>query len=127
MPSAVCGGLVLISAALNWSPCARSVTQSPVAVTYSPTTTCWQLPTTVTTSRCPRAATRSTQYPFSSLWNVIRSTTPVTCSDTLPREAKTGQTTEAQRHRERQKTVLVLQRTLSLRSSLCLCASVVSP
>ena len=83
IPSAVCGGFVFSSVALNWRPCERSVTHSPVAVTYSPAITCWQCPMTVTRSRCPRAATRSTQYPLSSLWNVIRSITPVICSATF--------------------------------------------
>ena len=80
MPSAVCGGVVLISSALNWRPCVRSVTQSPVAMTYSPATTCCRCPTTVTRSRCPPAWTRSTQYPLSRLWNVIRSITPLSFS-----------------------------------------------
>ena len=81
IPSAVCGGVVLISSALNCSPCVRSVTQSPVGARRTRRrSTCWQCPTTVTTSRCPRACTRSTQYPLSRLWNVIRSITPVSCS-----------------------------------------------
>jgi hypothetical protein len=37
-------------------------------------------PTTVTRSRWPRALTRSTQNPFSGLWNVTRSTRPAKAS-----------------------------------------------
>src|SRR5476651_447327 len=37
-------------------------------------------PTTVITSRLPRAFTRKTQKPFSSLWKVTRSTSPAKTS-----------------------------------------------
>src|ERR1700730_7890781 len=35
---------------------------------------------TVTSSQCPRAFARSTQKPFSTLWNVTRSTRPASTS-----------------------------------------------
>src|SRR5215204_529409 len=38
-------------------------------------------PTTATGLRCPRALTRNTQKPVSSLWNVTRSMEPTRCSD----------------------------------------------
>ena len=47
----------------------------------SPTETDAAWPTTVTSSRRPRAWTRSTEKPFSSLWKVTRSTVPARWSD----------------------------------------------
>ena len=83
MPSAVVGGgVVLRKSALNWRPSALSVTQTPDSmdelagadrgdgVHHS----------TGTRSRLPRAFTFSTAKPFSSLWNVTRSTEPTSAS-----------------------------------------------
>ena len=63
----VVGGVVLRNRALNCCPCVRSLNHSPVAVIHSPAEIAAECPTTVTRSRCPRALTRSTQKPFSSL------------------------------------------------------------
>ena len=80
MPSSVVGGAALRKAALNWSPCVRSLTQEPLAWTNSPAVIEAAAPTTVTSSRCPRTLTRSTQKPFSGLWKVTRSTSPASAS-----------------------------------------------
>ena len=80
MPSSVVGGLALIKAARNCWPCARSFTQAPLNWTNSPALIIAARPTTVIRSRWPRALTRSTQNPFSGLWNVTRSTRPARAS-----------------------------------------------
>ena len=51
--------------ALNCWPWVRSLTHSPDAVIHSPAADGRGVPTTVTTSRCPRALARRTQKPFS--------------------------------------------------------------
>src|ERR1700730_7497331 len=62
--------------ALNCRPCSLSLTHQPSALSHSPAGTEGSDPTTVVSSRCPRAFTRSTQKPLSSLWKVTRSTSP---------------------------------------------------
>jgi hypothetical protein len=76
IPSAVVGGTVFMVVALNWSPCSLSLTHQPSAVSHSPAATEGSDPRTVASSRCPRALTRSTQKPLSSLWKVTRSIRP---------------------------------------------------
>ena len=76
MPSAVVGGVALRKAARNCRPWVRSLVQVPAAWIHSPAEIIAAWPMTVTKSRCPRAFRRSTQKPFSSLWNVTRSTSP---------------------------------------------------
>ena len=66
--------------ALNCWPWVRSLTQSPEAVIHSPAEIVAAWPTMVARSRCPRAFTRSTQKPVSTLWNVTRSTMPASTS-----------------------------------------------
>ena len=68
MPSAEVGGDVRRNRALNCWPWVRSLTQSPEAGIHSPAEMLAAWPTTVTTSRCPRALARRTQKPFSALW-----------------------------------------------------------
>jgi hypothetical protein len=68
MPSAEVGGAERRNCALNCWPWVRSLTHSPVAVIHSPAAMVAAWPTTVTTSRCPRALMRRTQKPFSALW-----------------------------------------------------------
>ena len=80
MPSAEVGGDVRRNRALNCWPCVRSLTHSPDAVIHSPAAMVAAWPTTVTTSRCPRALARRTQKPFSALWYVTRSTRPARTS-----------------------------------------------
>ena len=58
--------------ALNCSLCSHQ----PSALSHSPAVTEGSDPTTVVSSRCPRAFTRRTQKPLSLLWNVTRSITP---------------------------------------------------
>ena len=65
---------------MNWTPWVRSLTQVPLAWTNSPAVIVAAAPTTVTRSRWPRTFTRSTQNPFSGLWNVTRSTKPARAS-----------------------------------------------
>src|ERR1017187_7770888 len=74
--SAVGGGTVFMVVALNCSPCSRSLTHQPSALSHSPAVTEGSDPTTVVSSRCPRAFTRRTQKPLSSLWKVTRSIRP---------------------------------------------------
>ncbi len=62
--------------ALNCRPCSLSLTHQPSAVSHSPAATEGSDPTTVVSSRCPRAFTRRTQNPLSSLWQVTRSIRP---------------------------------------------------
>src|SRR6516162_607896 len=62
------GGEVRRKRALNCWPWVRSLTHSPEAVIHSPAAMGAAWPTTVTTSRCPRALARRTQKPFSALW-----------------------------------------------------------
>src|ERR1017187_6537659 len=76
IPSAVVGGTVFIMVALNCSPCSRSLTHQPSALNHSPAVTEGSEPMTVVSSLCPRAFTRRTQKPLSSLWKVTRSITP---------------------------------------------------
>src|SRR5271168_1924988 len=70
IPSTVVGAVALRKEARNWTPCARSLVQDPLAWTNSPAEIIAAWPTTVMRSRWPRALTRSTQKPFSELWNV---------------------------------------------------------
>src|SRR5260370_10912274 len=67
IPSTVVGCVALRNEALNWTPCVRSLTQVPLAWTNSPAEIIAACPRTVIRSRWPRALTRSTQKPFSSL------------------------------------------------------------
>lgn len=76
MSSSVVGGVALRKLARNCRPCVRSLIQVPAAWIHSQAEIIAACPTTVTGSRCPRALRRSTQKPFSSLWNVTRSTSP---------------------------------------------------
>ena len=76
IPSAVVGGTVFMVVALNCSPCSLSLTHQPSALSHSPAVTEGSDPTTVVSSRCPRAFTRRTQKPLSSLWKVTRSIRP---------------------------------------------------
>ena len=80
MPSTVVGAVALRNEALNWTPCVRSLIQEPLAWTNSPAEIIAAWPTRVMRSRWPRALTRSTQKPFSELWNVTRSTSPANTS-----------------------------------------------
>ena len=80
MPSVEVGALALRNRDRNCDPYVRSFTHSPEAVIHSPAETAAACPTTVTSSRCPRALTRRTQNPLSSLWNVTRSTEPARTS-----------------------------------------------
>src|SRR5918911_4965677 len=80
MPSAVFGAVAFRKSARNCTPCVRSLTQFPVACTNSPAEIVAAWPTTVTSSLRPRTRTRSTQKPFSALWNVTRSTRPARAS-----------------------------------------------
>src|SRR5208283_4561426 len=80
IPSAVVGGVVFRKSALNWSPCARSVIQTPTAWMNSPAEIDATCPTTGTRSRFPRAFTFRTAKPLSSLWKVTRSTEPTSVS-----------------------------------------------
>src|SRR5215208_2222603 len=90
MPSSVVGGAALRKAALNCSPWVRSLTQIPLAWTNSPGLMAGAAPTTVTSSRCPRTLTRSTQKPVSGLWKVTRSTRPARASRSGAEAAGTG-------------------------------------
>src|ERR1700690_1716353 len=80
IPSIVVGGVALRNRARNWTPCVRSLDHSPLAWMNSPAEIVAAWPTTVMRSRLPRALTRRTQKPFSSLWNVTRSTSPAKTS-----------------------------------------------
>jgi hypothetical protein len=62
--------------ALYCCPWVQSLIHSPDAVTHSPAEIAAACPTTVTSSRWPRALIRKTQKRFSSLWYVTRSTRP---------------------------------------------------
>jgi hypothetical protein len=66
--------------ALNCWPWVWSLIHSPDAVTHSPAEMVAACPTTVISSRCPRAFIRRTQKPLSSLWKVTRSTRPARTS-----------------------------------------------
>src|SRR6266567_669665 len=68
MPSTEVGAEVLRNLALNCWPWVRSFTQSPAAVIHSPAEIAAAWPTTVISSRWPRALTRMTQNPFSAFW-----------------------------------------------------------
>jgi hypothetical protein len=76
IPSIVVGWLASRKDARNCCPWVRSFTQAPLIWTNSPAMIIAAWLTTVIRSRCPRALTRSTQKPFSGLWNVTRSTKP---------------------------------------------------
>lgn len=80
MPSSVVGGAALRKVALNCRPCVRSLTQVPLAWTNAPALIAAAAPTRVTSSRCPRRLTLSTQKPLSGLWKVTRSTSPASTS-----------------------------------------------
>jgi hypothetical protein len=67
MPAGVCGCVVRIASALNCAPNSLSTTQRPVASTSSPATAEAKVPTSVTSSLCPFACTRSTAKPLSGL------------------------------------------------------------
>ena len=70
--------------ARNCRPCVRSLVQVPAAWTHSPAEIIAAWAITVTRSRCPRAFSLNTQKPFSSLWNVTRSTSPARFSVGVP-------------------------------------------
>src|ERR1039457_1499166 len=76
IPSAVVGGTVFMVVALNCRPCSLSLTPQPSALSHSPAVPEGTEPMTVVSSRCPRAFTRRTQKPLSSLWKVTRSISP---------------------------------------------------
>src|SRR5215510_9241475 len=80
MPSIEVGADVRKKRALNCWPWVWSLTHSPDAVIHSPAAMMAAWPITVTRSRWPRAFARSTQKPFSLLWNVTRSTRPASIS-----------------------------------------------
>ena len=67
MPSTEEGAAVRMKRARNCWPWVRSLTHSPEAVIHSPGETVAAWPTTVTSSRCPRARVLSTQKPFSGV------------------------------------------------------------
>ena len=67
MPSTEEGSAVRTKRARNCWPWVRSLTHSPEAVIHSPGATMAAWPTTVTSSRWPRARVLSTQKPFSGL------------------------------------------------------------
>src|SRR6266446_4999260 len=74
MPSSEVGSEVLRNLALNCWPWVRSLTHSPDAVTHSPAEITAAWPTTVISSRWPRALIRRTQKPFSSLGDALDET-----------------------------------------------------
>ena len=80
IPSTVVGAVALRNEALNWTPWVRSLIQDPLAWTNSPAEIIAACPMRVIRSRWPRALMRSTQKPFSELWNVTRSTSPAKTS-----------------------------------------------
>src|SRR6516165_3183053 len=80
MPSSDVGSEVFKNFALYCCPWVRSLIHSPDAVTHSPAEITAAWPTTVISSRWPRALIRRTQKPFSSLWKVMRSTRPASTS-----------------------------------------------
>src|SRR6266403_3019483 len=80
MPSIDVGAEVRMKRALNCWPWVWSLIHSPDAVTHSPAEMAAACPTTVISSRCPRALIRRTQKPLSSLWKVTRSTRPARTS-----------------------------------------------
>ena len=67
MPSAEFGGEARRNRALNCWPWVQSFTHWPEAVIHSPAAMVAAWPTTVTTSRWPRALARKTQKPFSTM------------------------------------------------------------
>src|ERR1700724_1468725 len=80
MPSIEVGADVRMKRALNCWPWVGSLTHSPDAVIHSPAEIVAAWPTTVTSSRWPRAFARRTQKPFAALWKVTRSTSPASTS-----------------------------------------------
>ena len=80
MPSVEVGAEAFRNRDRNCGPQVRSFTHSPEAVIHSPAETVAAWPTTVTSSRWPRALTRRTQKPLSSPWKVTRSTEPASTS-----------------------------------------------
>src|ERR1700726_3725031 len=80
IPSIDVGGEVRMNRALNCWPWEWSLIHSPDAVTHSPAEMVAACPTTVISSRCPRALIRRTQKPLLSLWKVTRSTRPARTS-----------------------------------------------
>ena len=80
MPSSDVGSEVFKNFALYCCPWVRSLIHSPDAVIHSPAEITAACPTTVTSSRWPRALIRRTQKPFSALWYVTRSTRPARTS-----------------------------------------------
>ena len=80
IPSTDVGAEVRMKRALNCWPWVWSLIHSPDAVTHSPAEMVAACPTTVISSRCPRALIRRTQKPLSSLWKVTRSTRPARTS-----------------------------------------------
>ena len=78
--SPVVGAATLRKEALNCTPWTRSLIQAPLAWTNSPAEIIAACPSTVISSRWPRALMRNTQKPLSSLWNVTRSTRPARTS-----------------------------------------------
>ena len=97
IPSMVVGGIALRKRARYWRPCWRSLFQSPLAWMNSPAEITAAWPITVTRSRLPRAFTRSTAKPFSSLWNVTRSTSPARISAPLSVGSESSRTAFDQR------------------------------
>ena len=77
MPGSVVGGAILTNTARNYRPCSRSVTQVPEASAYSAGVTVRVWLMSVTSSRSPLTLSRNTQNPLSALWNVTRSTRPL--------------------------------------------------
>lgn len=68
MRSRLRGGTRRRSAALNCSPCSRSVTQRRAASRSTRGVTLAAEPTRLTRSRCPGTSNRQTQKPFFGLW-----------------------------------------------------------
>src|SRR6266849_4031605 len=87
MPSRVVGDAGFKNVARNCMPWLRSLAHTPLAWTNSPDEISGTWPTTVTASRWPRALRRSTQNPFSGLWNTTRSTDPANTSVGAPEGA----------------------------------------
>src|SRR5512132_2407042 len=115
IPSAVVGGATRKKSARNCTPCVRSFTHRPLACTNSPAPIAAAWPTTVIKSRWPRAFTRRTQNPLSSLWKVTRSTRPARFSRS---SAGCDITTRSSRSLFRVRRLLTLRTARSVSQSL---------
>src|SRR5712672_2990795 len=80
IPSIVVGAAALRNEALNWTPCVRSLTQVPARLDELTGRDRRRVTKDGNQVALPRALTRSTQKPLSSLWQVTRSTRPARTS-----------------------------------------------